>query len=217
MLSCTKYAFFFKILYRKQGLFSKIVLAVGIEIPMGYGGISLIGTKCLMKILCCTMVVKCQYFSLSRSHPPFPCCSLSTHLFAFATQNYSSSFQCVVCILILKNGFSKIKSLYMHWKRLSCLAAFTTLCSMSRRATQSHNHNANQTTCFEDQIAIRAKSVFGAFTCHLIHVGIIEWLMWQSSDKSNHSHFSLMWWCVSAGSAPYIYLCACVCERESMS
>lgn len=90
----------------------------------------------------------------------------------------------------------------MYWNCLSSLAVFP----MSRQITHYYNHSANQTTCFEDQIAICAESGFGTFSCRLFHIGIIKWLMKPSSNKSNHSHFSLLSSCVSSGFALHVYV-----------
>lgn len=103
--------------------------------------------------------IKCQYFLPRLSHPPFPP-SLSFHPLTCSLYSkllLCSLLQCDVWVLTLKNGFSKIKSLHMRWRHLSCLAAFTPICRMPRRTTQNYNHHAKQTTCFEDQIAIWAK------------------------------------------------------------
>lgn len=56
------------------------------------------------------------------------------------------------------------------------MAAFASLCSMSGEITQNYNHNANQTTCFQDQITIWAK-----MWCRRLHVSMnlccLNWMI----------------------------------------
>lgn len=110
------------------------------------------------------------YFPLSSFSPSLS----STHLFAFLHSKPQLGLVISTWCLILKNGFSKIKSLYIWRKRLSRSAAFTSIC---RQTTQTHNHNANQIHLFwrsNSNLSKKKKNLLlGAFTCHLIHVVII--------------------------------------------
>lgn len=95
----------------------------------------------LMKVHCCIMVVKKNVsppvFSPCLSFHPLICLPYSKRLCC------SRCFQCDIWVLTRKDGFPKIKSLYIHRKHLSCMAVFTSICSMLRQSTGMQNCNHN--------------------------------------------------------------------------
>lgn len=98
------------------------------------------------------------------------------------------------------------------YKHISSSATFTPVYNMPRQTTQSQCKTSH--LFWRSNRNLRGKNkLCGAFTCDWIRVGIMEWLMQQSSDKSNDS----LIYVITCVSGHHACLCMCRCVYVSGS